>query len=499
MGSAGAVVEISSDDEAIPVAAKRPNVPAVSSSHPLPEDCNGVGEGLGDPAALVKFVASMLDDKRSACDVATADGGDDDDCVMLDSDPDKAVLVVNEQRPGQGGPEEELQIVSEKGELACRDFPHPRHLCVSMPFTSSHADHCALCHCYVCDSPAPCAFWGKGTKPTDHCHATDKDAKWTKMRQSLKRKNLPASNRKGIENLFQPISTTASLQFQQYTGDRFSVPRLSPLSPVGFHVSRNVSQNQWMMKLIGVPPNVGQPVNLQEALSPRASIPRKRFRSDGSVPPVQPSTNANLLRHPAPNSVLVQPVSSPALQTTQSQPASSAVSPNSVSAARPLRGYSPQNSFSAPVRVQPTSYHQVAPGISQGLQVQPTSYLQVDPGRAVSAELQLSRCSSRQTQGIQRQHDPSADINQRIWKEALAKLASELGVSDYNIDPPGRLPSTPQPSQLHAQMRPGHQPTQATARQGVQANHNHVAAASQIRTSNGHRLPNHKRFNPGAN
>ncbi|XP_052149367.1 uncharacterized protein LOC127767920 [Oryza glaberrima] len=524
MGAAGAVVEISSDDEAIPVAAKRPNVPPVSSSHPLPEDCNGVEEGLGDPAALVEFVASMLDDKRSARDVAAADDGDDDDCVMLDVDPDKAVLVVNEQRPGQGGPEEELQIVSEKGEIACRDFPHPRHLCVSMPFTSSHADHCAMCHCYVCDSPAPCAFWGKGTEPTDHCHATDKNAKWTKMRQSLKRKNLPSSNRRGIKNHFQPISATASLQLQQYTGDRFSVPRLSPLSPVGFHVSRNVSQNQWMMKLIGVPPNVGQPVNLQEATFPRASIPRKRFRSDGSAPPVHLSTNANHLRHPAPNSVLVQPVSSAAFQTTQSQPASSAVSQNSVSAARPLRvqttqsqppssavsqnsvtaarplrGYSPQNSFSAPVRVQSTSYHQVAPGISQGLQVQSTSYLQVDPGRAVSAELQLSQCSSLQTQGIQHQHDPSADIYQNIWKEALAKLASELGVSDYNIDPPGRLPSTPQPNQLHAQMRPGHQPTQATARQGVQANGGHVAAASQKRTSNGHHLPNHKQFNPGAN
>uniref|UniRef100_A0A0D9Z1W1 Uncharacterized protein n=1 Tax=Oryza glumipatula TaxID=40148 RepID=A0A0D9Z1W1_9ORYZ len=496
MGAAGAVVEISSDDEAIPVAAKRPNVPPVSSSHPLPEDCNGVEEGLGDPAAFVKFVASMLDDKRSARDVAAADDGDDDDCVMLDGDPDKAVLIVNEQRPGQGGPEEELQIVSEKGEIACRDFPHPRHLCVSMPFT----------------------------KPTDHCHATDKNAKWTKMRQSLKRKNLPSSNRRGIKNHFQPISATASLQLQQYTGDRFSVPRLSPLSPVGFHVSRNVSQNQWMMKLIGVPPNVGQPVNLQEATFPRASIPRKRFRSDGSAPPVHLSTNANHLRHPAPNSVLVQPVSSAAFQTTQSQPASSAVSQNSVSAARPLRvqttqsqppssavsqnsvtaarplrGYSPQNSFSAPVRVQSTSYHQVAPGISQGLQVQSTSYLQVDPGRAVSAELQLSQCSSLQTQGIQHQHDPSADIYQNIWKEALAKLASELGVSDYNIDPPGRLPSTPQPNQLHAQMRPGHQPTQATARQGVQANGGHVAAASQKRTSNGHHLPNHKQFNPGAN
>ncbi|KAF0927912.1 hypothetical protein E2562_036889 [Oryza meyeriana var. granulata] len=127
MGSAEAAVVISSDDEAIPVAGKLPNVPLELSLHPLPQDCNGVGEGLDDPAAFQEFLASMLDDKKSACDVAATDDGDDDDCVVLDGDPDKAVVVVNEERPGQGGPEEELQIVAEKGEKGY--IPLTTYLC----------------------------------------------------------------------------------------------------------------------------------------------------------------------------------------------------------------------------------------------------------------------------------------------------------------------------------------------------------------------------------
>ncbi|XP_006651023.1 uncharacterized protein LOC102704601 [Oryza brachyantha] len=489
MGSAEAVLEIDSDDDAIPVAGKIPKVPSELASHPRPQDCNGVGEGLDDidPSAFKEFLASMLDDKKAACDVAAADDGDDDNCVVLDGDPDKAVVVVNEERPGQADPEE-LQIISEKGELACRDFPHPRHLCVSMLFrTNSRAEYCAMCHCYVCDSPAPCAFWGSGTKPTDHCNATDKDAKWNKMRQSFRHKNMPASKRKGIRNFFQPISPAASLH--QYTGDHLSVQQPLPStlarhSPVGFSISNIESHNQQLMHpLIGVPRNVGQTV-MQEASSPRANISHKRFRSDGADPRVYSSTNINHLGYPVSNSVLVQSVPSAA----QSQPASSAVFHNSLGAARPLRGYSPQNPSSTPVisqelRVHPTSHHQVAPGISQGLQVQPTSYLQVDPGRVVSAELQLSRCSSLPTQGIQCQQDPWADLNKTKLNEALANLASELGVSDYNIDPPmhQQLPST-QPSQLHAQMKPGHLPTQATSRHRVETNRSHAAASSQIRT-----------------
>jgi len=46
------------------------------------------------------------------------------------------------------------------------------------------------CHCYVCDSPAPCLKWGDGLSTTDHCHATDKSEIWKTLRQD----SLSASN-----------------------------------------------------------------------------------------------------------------------------------------------------------------------------------------------------------------------------------------------------------------------------------------------------------------
>ncbi|URE34244.1 hypothetical protein MUK42_18030 [Musa troglodytarum] len=78
--------------------------------------------------------------------------------------------------------------------LACRDYPHPRHLCGNFPFNSSpHEEYCDLCHCYVCDSPAPCYYWGNGNSSSNHCHSTDKEGRWKSMRQSFKQKNMVAT------------------------------------------------------------------------------------------------------------------------------------------------------------------------------------------------------------------------------------------------------------------------------------------------------------------
>ncbi|VAH97811.1 unnamed protein product [Triticum turgidum subsp. durum] len=120
------------------------------------------------------------------------DDDDDDDCVILDSDPFSAVAVNDEK---DGGSDEELQIVAEKGKVACRDFPHSRHLCSNMPFgATSHEKHCAMCYCFVCDAPAPCSHWGKGLSVGDHCHATDKETKWKMLREAFRCRNLPASH-----------------------------------------------------------------------------------------------------------------------------------------------------------------------------------------------------------------------------------------------------------------------------------------------------------------
>ncbi|KAM0885351.1 hypothetical protein ACQ4PT_030429 [Festuca glaucescens] len=93
--------------------------------------------------------------------------------------------------------DDDCVIVAEKGEVACRDFPHSRHLCSNMPFgTTSHNKHCTMCYCFVCDAPAPCSYWGKGLSVDDHCHATDKETKWEKLREAFKQR----SNGSGISN-----------------------------------------------------------------------------------------------------------------------------------------------------------------------------------------------------------------------------------------------------------------------------------------------------------
>jgi len=56
------------------------------------------------------------------------------------------------------------------------------------------------CHCYVCDSPAPCLKWGDGLLTTDHCHATDKSKTWKKLREDsklVKTSPLPDSTNNG--------------------------------------------------------------------------------------------------------------------------------------------------------------------------------------------------------------------------------------------------------------------------------------------------------------
>nr|XP_051210397.1 nuclear localization sequence-binding protein-like isoform X9 [Lolium perenne] len=93
--------------------------------------------------------------------------------------------------------DDDCVIVAEKGEVACRDFPHSRHLCSNMPFgTTSHSKHCTMCYCFVCDAPAPCSYWGKGLSVDDHCHATDKETKWKTLREAFKQR----SNGSGISN-----------------------------------------------------------------------------------------------------------------------------------------------------------------------------------------------------------------------------------------------------------------------------------------------------------
>ncbi|CAF2121709.1 hypothetical protein BRARA_C01365 [Brassica rapa] len=89
-----------------------------------------------------------------------------EDCFILDFDPfdsfDFKKLSVSSDD------DKDLDIIHETGQVACRDYPHPRHLCLTFPFGSTpNATHCRLCYCCVCDKPAPCAQW------MSHCNTSE--------------------------------------------------------------------------------------------------------------------------------------------------------------------------------------------------------------------------------------------------------------------------------------------------------------------------------------
>ncbi|RCV46607.1 hypothetical protein SETIT_9G544800v2 [Setaria italica] len=488
MGSeaAAAPVEISSDEEddvkapAAAAAGKRKSPEGAldwaeqMAEKMLAEEDFGVsGAGLVDPAAVQELLDSLMDatgivmgDKESAVvdknSNSVRDGEDednDDDCVILDGDPDKPVAVAKEEGPRRDAAEDELQIVAEKGEIACRDFPHPRHLCATLPFsTSSHARHCNMCHCYVCDSPAPCAFWGKGTAHTDHCHATDKDAKWKKLRQSSKNKSQPSPKRRSIHNFYQSSTTGASSQSSANVNGstgRFPIPTV-------------LARNQQVDPSIMAPWDRVQGMSLMRAPSPmpRARIPSYGSKSAPVAPPVYTPSNSNHLQPSGPSYVPMQPAQPHAFQTAQ-------VPPGDRVSAGTFQSYQPQPHSGAPIGFQGDRYR-------------PLSYPQPPPNMLVGTGVPLSRSASVASQGTQYQQVPPADARLKE-KEKLASLARKLGVSDYNTYEPLGQQSASTPQSLH----PSQLLAQAKARQWVQAKKSYVAATPQMRSSSGHNSSNH--------
>ncbi|CAN6308088.1 unnamed protein product [Urochloa humidicola] len=472
MGSVAAEVvpvEISSDEEDD---VKMPNAAAAGkrkfpesaldwAEKMLAEDDFGVGgEDMVDPAEVQELLESLMDamgDTESAAGDKNAvpdAHGDDDDCIILDGDPDKPVAVVKEEGSRRDATEDELQIVAEKGELACRDFPHPRHLCATLLFsTSSHASHCSMCHCYVCDSPAPCAFWGNGTTRTDHCHATDKDAKWKKLRQSSKNKNQPLPKRRSIPSAMGP-SSQSSANVNGSTGGY-------PLSTVQGqnHLVRPAYLDQW---------NTMQGISQMTATSPmsRVTIASRGSKSARVATPDYTPSNANHLRPSVPLNVSMQPARAHAFQTTQ-------VPPGGRVSAGTSQTNRPQLRSGAPIG-------------SQGYQYRPASYPQPAPNMVDGTGVPLSRYTSVATMGTQCPQVPLADGRLKE-KEALASLALELGVPDYYTNQPqGQQTASTSQSLQSSQLL-----AQAKAGQRIQVKKNSYAAAtSQMRPSSGHNLSN---------
>ncbi|XVF53274.1 hypothetical protein PTKIN_Ptkin05aG0086400 [Pterospermum kingtungense] len=99
-----------------------------------------------------------------------------EDCFILDFNPIDSVDIA--KLPLTNDTDDvDISVLAEKGQVACRDYPHSRHLCLQFPFDTTPSDrHCDLCYCYVCDSAAPCEKW------MTHCHATEHDEYWKSQR-----------------------------------------------------------------------------------------------------------------------------------------------------------------------------------------------------------------------------------------------------------------------------------------------------------------------------
>ncbi|KAL5724394.1 hypothetical protein ACHQM5_007664 [Ranunculus cassubicifolius] len=113
----------------------------------------------------------------------------DDECMILEHNPfesiDESTNNDDQLQEQLEEEEEDISILSEKGQVACRDFPHSRHLCVKFPFdTTPHQSYCEQCYCYVCDSAAPCEFWLNTSG--GHCHAVEKGPGWDAMRKAAR-------------------------------------------------------------------------------------------------------------------------------------------------------------------------------------------------------------------------------------------------------------------------------------------------------------------------
>ncbi|CAL9045517.1 unnamed protein product [Musa banksii] len=359
-----------------------------------------------------------------------SDGGDDD-CLVLDSGPDKPVAVVHDKDSG-GEEEDDLLVVAEKGQLACRDYPHSRHLCANFPFsTSPHKKYCDLCHCYVCDSPAPCNYWGNGDLGTDHCHSTDK-GRWKSMRQSFKQKNMltvppqkftsynsalnipPPQDSVRLHhfnpvplrpNLLQPCSATISNPDAIHQRNQYRPSTLS-------YRQRPLQQQTKFYQFVPRVQHVQKEGQHSGALTTQLMNSRSRFRRSGMAQAGFASMNNH--------------------------------SDNTISSNNHVTRAVPQKSTHATVTSQipcPPEGQQRSQDLLIKTSVVSVGQMQTTaPSQFQPAKLQRSVCPTL----------TAADFSQKSWQDILASVASELGVSNCSDScsmDNQQAPMLPSPSQ----------------------------------------------------
>ncbi|KAL7230133.1 hypothetical protein ACSBR2_008628 [Camellia fascicularis] len=68
-----------------------------------------------------------------------------EDCFILDFDPDDCFDLSKLSMSKDLYHNPDLSVLAEKGQVACRDYPHSRHLCFKNPFEKTpHESYCEL-------------------------------------------------------------------------------------------------------------------------------------------------------------------------------------------------------------------------------------------------------------------------------------------------------------------------------------------------------------------
>ncbi|KAH1081486.1 hypothetical protein J1N35_021247 [Gossypium stocksii] len=278
MESSPIIFDISSDDDDATPAWEEPKGDDYDW---LSEVLEAVDKGFDDLDEVV-VVGEVNPTKKSKSSNSVARkvvDEDDGDCVVLEGDPDKALSDVND--PQQES--DECLIVGQKGQIACRDFPHPRHDCAKFPFSlTSHEQHCELCHCFVCDTRAPCCYWGSGISTTDHCHATDKEEKWKTLRKTFRHgRNFPISLAKAPVTSYSTamprVNQASRCDNMQFTQQN-QVSRLTPTRAAGNCMPQSHNQRPSIIRACssstryGIPynPNVGSQRVLNRTMQSRS-------------------------------------------------------------------------------------------------------------------------------------------------------------------------------------------------------------------------------------
>ncbi|XP_043717649.1 uncharacterized protein LOC122665560 [Telopea speciosissima] len=138
--------------------------------------CSGSGYGM-----KVKKEGSIFCLKNNA---SMKEIEEVEDCFILEFNPFEPIDLskkLSQNDHHTASDEQDLSVIAERGQVACRDYPHSRHHCVKFPFDKTpHESYCEQCYCYVCDVIAPCNFWIQPEQ--GHCHASEQEFIWNILR-----------------------------------------------------------------------------------------------------------------------------------------------------------------------------------------------------------------------------------------------------------------------------------------------------------------------------